>query len=363
VKIIDKKIYIEKNCSNNSAIIIGSEITSINGIGADSILRIMQPQAYGWTDGFTKSNTRIELYFDIFLLDLFNHPDKYVLNTTDPNGNSIILEIEALDYNTIDKKYPINYGYNPRINKEPFRFREIDSLSTAVIKIDGFFEGLGYENFLANSFEALKKKGIKNLIIDLRGNFGGNGYYPNLLYSYIAVKEYKYQIRLETTIDNPKDTIFKYGNLEGDVRKYKPKETRPGMYDLTKLPDNVVSKKPYQPNKNNFTGNVFVLTDVKTYSASAEFCAITHYNRRAKFIGRETGGAYCGNTSGFDFLLTLPKTQLRVSIPLIRSYLAVEIPCEGGIKPDYPLKEDINDYILNKDSDLLFTLDLINRSK
>jgi hypothetical protein len=108
---------------------------------------------------------------------------------------------------------------------------------------------------------------------------------------------------------------------------------------------------------------VFVLIDDESLSTTAEFCSVTHFNKRAKFIGRETGGGFCGNTSGFGFFLTLPNTKIRVYIPLIGYHLAVEGPCGAGIKPDYPLKEDINDFILNKDPELLFTLELINRAK
>jgi hypothetical protein len=360
IRIVESKIYIEKNFASDTTIAIGSEITSINGISADSVLLWMQP--HQWTDGFTKSYTRMTQNFQTLLLKLFNFPDRYVLNTIAPNGKSRLIETEAVAYKTAKERAIKRYSPDPNTKYEPFRFRIIDSLSTAIIRLDAF-AGNGYEKFLENSFKTLKTKGIKNLIIDLRGNDGGVGYYGNMLYSYITLKEYKYTNPCEAIIGDPKDSIFKYGRVDSDIWKYKPKGTQKGRYYLTKLPRKVFSEKPYKPNKNNFTGSVFVLIDVKSYSTSAEFSAVAQYNKRAKFIGRETGGGYCGNTSTMDFILILPKTGIGVAIPLVKSTMAVEGSCGGGVKPDYPLKEDIKDFILNKDSDLLFTLDLINRSK
>jgi hypothetical protein len=363
VKIIERKIYIAKNLSADT-IETYSEIIAINGVSADSLLRIMEPHGFGWTDGYTKSYTRIEEYFEVLLLGIFNYPDKYTLSIIDPFGNPRFLEADALNLKTIEENDKERYPADPK--QQTFEFyslhHEVDSLSVGVIKIEEFL-GKGFDKFLSHSFASMERDKIKNLIIDLRGNVGGDSYYPELLYSYIALEDFRFTSRMESTIDNPNDSIFKYGKPEGNVWDYGPVETSPGTYNLTQLPETVLPKEASHPRPNNFTGNVYVLTDVKSYSASASFCAVARYQERATFIGRETGGGYCGNTSSFDFVLTLPNTGIRVAIPLITSYAAVEGPCGRGIKPDYELKEDINDYILNRDSDLLFALRLISGSE
>ena len=88
-----------------------------------------------------------------------------------------------------------------------------------------------------------------------------------------------------------------------------------------------------------FRGRLWVLTDGGTFSTAAEFCAVARSLGRATFVGEETGGTYEGNTSGTFAILTLPRTGVRVVIPLVRYVLAVK-PSKSrgrGIIPDYPV--------------------------
>lgn len=362
IKIIESKIYLIKNYSGNPRIEMGSEILSINGLNTDSILVFLL--LHQWADGYIESYDRIEHFFQSLLSGYFNYPEKYVLNTKDMNGNLKLITIEALNYKVYEEREKQSTS-----NDKPFKFSEIDSLSTGIIKITTF-KGKGYYNFLAMAFKTIENKGHKNLIIDLRGNPGGQVEYGKELYSYIALKEYKYTRFAEMTIRNPKDSIFKYGKLPfnggrtfRDFYKRKLKKTEKGSLEVTSSEVSDNGKSQHKPKKNNFKGNVFILTDNKSCSASAQFSAIAFFNKRAKFVGRETGGAYCGATGGWEFLLTLPKTGLQVCVPLIRSYHAVEGTCGRGILPEYHLKEDVKDIINNKDADLLFTFDLIKVKK
>jgi hypothetical protein len=356
VRIVESKVYIDKNYTTDTNIAAGSQIISINGIGTDSILRFLKP--FAWADGFTESYRRCEFFFQSLLLNFFNYPDKYVLNIIDQSGNRRSIDIEALNSKICDKNYSKR---NTDKKHKPFRLHLVDSLSTAIIRIDEFL-GRGYEKFLSKSFKTIRNKRVKAVVIDLRRNGGGSDYYGRLLYQYIALKEFKYYDRLEVAIDNPKDTIFKYGKrpLKFYYALHLMRANGDGKYDLKNVTSKNLRKEPFKPYKNNFAGDVFVLIDNDSFSATSEFCAVAHYNKRAKFAGRETGGGYCGNTSGTAFELILPKTKIEVEIPVIKYYVAVKAPCGRGIEPDYPLNESVS---LDKDSDLLFVLNLIKRSK
>jgi hypothetical protein len=366
VRIINSKLYINRNYSTDDSISSGSEITSINGISADSILRVMKPHA--WADGFTESYSRIEDDFDamLLILGLFNKQDRYALSIVDLNGESKLIEVETLDQKILETRRLDQYARSPKF--KPFSFHVIDSINTAVLKVT-VFHGKGYEKFLTTSFRTLRDKRYKNLIIDLRGNRGGNAHYARLLYSYISLNDYKYYNHVSMAVGNPKDSIYKYGRMDDGMARFKIyrrlrfQETEKGKYELKSGSFIDLSNALFKPQKNSFNGNVFVLMDIRSSSATSGFCAVTSQNKRAIFVGRETGGGYCGGGGGSEFLLTLPNTGIRVTIPILRYEMAVEGSCGRGIKPDYPIKDYISDLTGYRDQDLLFTLDLIRRSK
>jgi len=95
---------------------------------------------------------------------------------------------------------------------------------------------------------------------------------------------------------------------------------------------------------------------------TAEFAAVTHYLKRATFIGEETWGAYYSNNSGTFVIVTLPNSRLNVGIPMLAYYTAVkDYPApDRGIIPDYEVRSTVQDILNGKDAVLDFTLQLIN---
>jgi hypothetical protein len=75
---------------------------------------------------------------------------------------------------------------------------QILSGRTALLRVGSFYEGLfGSDNpdfsvFLASAFRSIKENQVEDLIIDVRGNEGGNSSYVPLLYSYLADKPFRF---------------------------------------------------------------------------------------------------------------------------------------------------------------------------
>jgi hypothetical protein len=86
------------------------------------------------------------------------------------------------------------------------------------------------------------------------------------------------------------------------------------------------------------------------------------FQKRATFIGEESGGGYYGNTSGQGIDLTLPNTKVYVRIPLVSYYLAVggyKAPAAyRGVLPDHPIRYSIEDLLAGKDKELAKALEL-----
>lgn len=360
VRIINGRFFILNNCSGDNGVARGSEVLAINGLSADSLLKRLLP--HQWTDGYISSYNRIEHFFPAMLLEILDYPERYDLLLRLPDGQTRTVFVPALLLTSVDR---CRAEWQHDQGKPTLQF--VDSLNTAVLTIP-VFSG-NYRSFLEKSFQTMKENGTENLVIDLRGNSGGVGDYCIDLYAYIADKPFRFDDRLELCIQNPSDTVFRYGRFPVGRAQFRLfhrlylKRNSSGTYDLRRGLFRGTTFNTIPPKKHAFKGRVFVLTDIKSYSASAEFAAVAHYNKRVTCIGRETGGAYNGNTSGWEFLLTLPNSGLQITIPIIRTYLAVQGPVGHGVTPHEPIPERIDDIVTHRDTDLIYTLARIRRER
>jgi C-terminal processing protease CtpA/Prc len=128
-------------------------------------------------------------------------------------------------------------------------------------------------------------------------------------------------------------------------------ESLPGKptarYELVNRPNLGIQ----QPSKPHFDGQVLILIDGGSFSTSAEFAAVCHSHQRATFIGEESSGAYYGDDSGITPTLVLPNTKLRIDVPLIAYYTAVNGARNQnrGILPDCPVRHTIQDELEGRD--------------
>ncbi len=217
-------------------------------------------------------------------------------------------------------------------------------------------EKANYEKFLQNSFTALQKNNIENLVLDLRGNGGGTDEYGKILFSYFTEKPFEYYSSI--TMNKESFDFFKFTsnpNIKAPNGMLKPNTQ--GTFDNVKHP-NIGRQKPGAP---IFKGKIYVLIDGGCFSTTSEFLSVLHYNTQAIFVGEESGGGYYGNCSGPTPEFVLPNTKVSVAIPLMRYNMAVGgyLPHDRGIIPNYIKESTILDIIENNDVEFNFTKSLI----
>jgi hypothetical protein len=362
VKVFDNKLYIKDNFTDDDLFKTGTEIISINGVKANDLVNEFIPKVHN--DGFNKQAEIgcVEFYFKMFTEFKFDFPSSYAMEVLSPAGISAKKNATGISLSVFEAKY--DKKYQPKENPS---LKIFDSLKTAVLTFPTF-ENETWRTFLDPSFKKIKKKKIENLIIDMRNNFGGRDLYSTNLYAYLSLTPYEWYKQIEMRLDSFNDPFLKYGEL--DTTGLRPfvgtnylKKMSNGNYIVDKKAHAITAEAPLQPDGEfNFKGKVFILINDRTSSTAAAFCAINHFNKRATFIGRETGGGYCGNTAGMYFILNLSNTKIRVVIPIMRVYNAMD-NCEsqGGVKPDYEIKPNIAD--LTIDREMNFALDLIKKQK
>lgn len=202
-------------------------------------------------------------------------------------------------------------------------------------------------------FQELQERNYENLIIDIRGNMGGNSNVAQVLFKYLTQKElqtYDCKIKISKEV---KERSNSYESEEiGTLKEY----------------DNNSMKFPYKSRLeeeklaelNQFGGKVFILIDQAIFS-SGEWLAVELYaNDLGTFIGEPTGGG--GEVPGDQIKFKLPNTklQLYVSYKLFTPPLKNNLP---GVIPHIWKRQSLADYRNNEDTVLEFVKNKIKKKR
>lgn len=343
------KIVTDLCASPDRTIPDGSEIISINGNQAEDILSKMRP--YAPRDGYnqTRVNWVINNYFSYFYCYCIETADSFAVVYKHPDGYAMSHTIKATTvdsmwYNAY-KYYPNRYISGRKDSTITLRFRE-DS-SVAIMRVRSFAKGSSKSNdesfrkLIHRCFEIIKDSPVKNLVIDVRDNAGGNPEYARYLLSHLIDKKYVY-------IESYKTVQRLHWNDE-------EKRTHSQWYPYCGI-------GTFSPEKNCYTGKLYVLMDGGSTSTAGDFAACLDYYNRATFIGEESGANRVisgGNVFGKDF--ELPNTKLRVRLSTIQGVNKSDIPNDGhGVIPDYVVVPTPEDYMNFRNPMLEKALELIH---
>ena len=343
----------------------GSEILAINGRPFAELLRDLEPMISG--DGQVRSSRSEKLAADFAYWYgwLVEAPETHELEVRRRGEKAARrVRVAALANGAMAAHREKRYG--PRPSAEPPGELEIVGDGTALLTLRSLFNGsfekadMEFGSFLRSSFRRLAGEGIERLVVDLRGNGGGNDENGKLLLSYLIDEELPYyaDITLRTRIFSffdhtpiPEEGVAEllelFSNFSlGEDAVYRWREN-------PKL-------RPVQPSQPQFHGQVVVLIDGGSFSGAAEVAALLHHQKRALFVGQETGGAYLGNNSGPATDIHLPASGIRFHIPFYRYDMAVSGGGDPsrGVLPDHPVAPTIEDLLADRDPALELALEL-----
>ena len=318
-------------CSKDANAPVGSEILSID---SEPVKQIRQKLfQYLPSDGKIQTKKNATLNNDAFLFlynFIYGEKTHFKIRLTMPDGQNREVALQATHFE--NTQCP---AYQTADNEKPLEISLTDSTS-ALLTIRTFSKdrisnaGQDFPAFLQNALEQIGQRKTQHLLIDLRGNGGGDDVYGARLYSYLTSKPFRY-----------------FSALQSKSKPVMTPQDHPGL--AVQQPANV-----------SFGGKVYVLIDGRTFSTAADFCAIARSNARGIFIGEETGGGYEGNNSGGTVRANLPHSGIRVAVPTVRYSNAVTPGTERGrgIIPDYPVSPSIWEVLAKKDVQLQRALEI-----
>ena len=144
-----------------------------------------------------------------------------------------------------------------------------------------------------------------------------------------------------------------------------------GLLFLTKKRDDGLyhfghwERKVNKPKKvNHYGGNLYVLTNGRTFSAAALFSNAVKGQPDVLLVGEETGGGWHGNDGILIPDITLPNTHVKVRLPLFRLVQWNHVPKNGsGIKPDIYIPTNYDALLNNVDYKMKVVMEMIKEKR
>jgi hypothetical protein len=274
-----------KHKTNGETIKNGTKILSINNTEVETILQKLSEYGHGETANLRKHMST--LLFQYWLNAIYGWKGKFSLSL-EYDGKQTFLEISN----------PNNW--ESAQDKLGDYWLEILPNQVAYLKLGTFDvdEDNGYEAFIEESFAKIQKQYLSKLIIDVRGNTGGQTDAGAQVIKYLTDK----------TLNQASSAIEKLNEDNNGLLGYKGE---PG--EIVQL--DVISDELIEPVEasNRYKGETIVLMDEMVYSAGIVFLTTIQDHKLATLVGQSTGGHanQTGNMSPFY----LPNTKLLVLAP------------------------------------------------
>ncbi|MEG2412852.1 MAG: S41 family peptidase [Clostridium sp.] len=345
-KYIQGKYIVTK--SKNEKVPVGSMITKINGKSVSDYLYEHKEIYY-----VLKDSKRNQYYI---------HEDNYFKRDSSPDSIEVEYNDEKIDstihYDPYSKEIKEWY-YGDFINSSDnnITLDIVDAGKTAYIKIRSFNnEYMAKNQATIQKFLLNECADVDNIIIDIRGNGGGNNQFGEFLISALSDKPL-----YMSYYDCFKDTKFMdeyYFSRMLSEKEINKSEIPNSNYDLNNFRIYNVDKTitPYG-NSIKFKGDIYILVDDIVYSASEYFASIIKDTKFAEIIGTTTGGDGLGPE---PIATLLPNSKIAIQFSSTLSMNSVGIVNEEvHTEPDIYIEQDLNDYLEYLNSDL----DNIERSK
>lgn len=314
----DRTITVDR--SLDSIMPCGAKVLKINGKATDQIIDELMQYVSGETEHF-----RLSRLDDLRpLLHVSMPADSYEIEYVAPGST------ETRSY-TFPALTPPEYmsrvpaPKNDNNSGEPYTFRIDETEQVGIMDFRSFENQDKMKTFADSMFTTLRKRGIRDLIIDIRENGGGASTVGDILLQYFTPKPFIQMEKVLIRITPTTRRLMWYGDMT------------PGIYYHVTPEDKF--HKPLSREEGFYDGKVWLLTSNKTFSSAGSFAWAAQVFGASTLVGETTGGmnvAY-GDVLGYN----LPVSGITCGISYKRfwKHNADENDIHGAI-PEYQVPKE-----------------------
>lgn len=199
-------------------------------------------------------------------------------------------------------------------------------------------------------FRTIALRKPRALILDLRGNGGGNSAMSDVLLRHLTRKKVRSYSRIDLKVSP--ETIERF-----------PEWFEGASASVGQVLVATSSLYPLERTPHLFSGRLYVLTDGGTFSSAADFAAIVKGFGLGTLVGYETGGL----AQGFGDVITrhLSRSDLPYGVSCKQFFAPVPAPGDDrhGVRPDVAVSERLlGPYARQRDPLMAFTVELARRA-
>ncbi len=287
-------------------------ILSINKVPAIEIVdrMLMLKTGDGYSQNFAEAI--IAQNFNVFFNVLYKTPDACPLVIETPKGPKEVIVERQKKYSSKYKDYDWD-GSSTIDTMTGAKFLKLKNIpNTRILRIKSF--NRVNANFYKSMFDGMQRDSVKQLVIDLRGNTGGNINHAFYLLTSIIDKDiYMYTERRKANLAPYLSTKGKaqwiLGKLLYDVFPNGQRWTGDNGLKYYRYSYKTKNLSKYKP-------HVLVITDGLTVSSASLVAAYLKYYYQAEIIGMESGGTFTGNNGRSFPEVILPNSKINIRLPL-----------------------------------------------
>lgn len=321
----------------------------------------------GYKDSITLTLKKNDSVFTRIVKRDFPKKSEKVEKSTTPTPAKILTKEEKQKQKKLAEhrqKIKRYFGYNQETMDydRSITFPAKEDSTIAVLTIKNFTNGNSTKGY-PYIFDSIQKLKIQHLILDLRDNGGGSVRQGNHLYAHLTktqnpVIENITKVNSKFSLAKNRLSVFKkfnpytytFGILSpivfSIVDAIKTKKYADGNYYYK------ISMKPKKV-QNPYTNNLYVMTNGGSYSMTAILSASLQGEKRAIFVGEETGGDYNGTAAGTTQCEKLTHSKLNLCFGLMSIKPNTQRSQIGrGVMPDISIPQSFEDVMMKKDYQL-----------